>query len=54
MLLICLLAELPAPPANQDAWSDTEPILYLLLGVGFLLTLIVGAVFVYIMSRKGE
>jgi hypothetical protein len=49
-----ILANIPMEPIQQDTWGDAEPILYLLLGIGFLLTLIVAGVFIYIMSRKGE
>lgn len=52
MLITRMLAELPTEPIRQDTWGESEPILYLLLGIGFLLTLIVGAVFIYIMTRK--
>jgi hypothetical protein len=48
------LAKIPMEPIQQDTWGDTEPILYLLLGIGFLLTLIVAGVFIYIVSRKDE
>jgi hypothetical protein len=54
MSIMQTLAKLPMESIQQDTWGDTEPILYLLLGIGFLLTLIVGGVFVYIMTRKGE
>jgi hypothetical protein len=54
MSLPHFLATLPTEPIVQDDWSSAEPILYLLLGIGFVLTLLVAGVFVYIMTRKGE
>jgi len=48
------LSKIPMEPIQQDTWGESEPILYLLLGIGFLLTLIVAGVFVFIISRKSD
>lgn len=54
MLTLFLLADLPTQPLYQEQWGETEPMLYMLLGIGFLLTFIVAGAFIYIMTRKDD
>lgn len=54
MLTIRLFAALPTESTYQENWNASEPLLYLLLGIGFVLTLLVGGAFIYIMTRKND
>lgn len=49
--LVQLLTTTPPQPID-DAWGESDAIVYILLGIGLILTIAVAAIFIFILARS--